>query len=136
MKYKTNTGLRRSEIYSIGLIAIHWSYLEHAIEQLIWVILELNTSTGRAITSDLQMRGRLKMLRKLIDAKHPPMSDVIQNLTKTIQSLEDDRNLIVHGIWGRRDGSSDPSAISLKRSAGSPSMIYGERFPRERMDEI
>jgi hypothetical protein len=135
MKYTTNTGLLRSEIYAIGLVALHWSHLERAVEQLIWSILELKLPDGRAITADFPMRARLKMLRKLINARHSPMLGIIDDLIGNIHTLEDDRNLIVYGIWGRHDGSSDPSATSLKRSAGSPSMIYGERFPRERMDE-
>ncbi|MBR1207095.1 MULTISPECIES: hypothetical protein [unclassified Bradyrhizobium] len=128
-------GLLRREVYDIGLIAIHWSYLEHTVESLIWAILEVKAPTGRALTADIQMRARMKMLRKLIDARHPPMSEVFKNLQTTVQNLEQDRNLIVHGIWGR-DYGSEPSATSLRRNSASPDLVYGEHFPRARMKEI
>ncbi|OKO73614.1 hypothetical protein [Bradyrhizobium sp. NAS96.2] len=127
--------LLRSEIFTIGLVAVYWSYLEHAAERMIWAILEVDASTGRAITAPIQMRSRLKMLVSLIEARHPPLLEAVKNIKDTIEKLEADRNLVVHGIWAR-DQQSRPTATSLRRKSSGPHLIYGEVFPRERMTGI
>src|SRR3954453_3540241 len=128
--------LYKSELRAIGSIVHHWSYLEHAVERLIWILLEVEGDIGRAVTADIQFRARVTMLGKLIQAKHPPMADVWAGTAKTLKEIEVSRNLIVHGIWGRSPDSSDAPEISLRRASSGPDRIYGEKFSADRMKQI
>jgi len=89
----TPRDLLKSEIRAIGLIVYHWSYLEHMTEKLIWAILEVGPTIGRAVTADIQFRARVKMLGKLIDVSHPEMSGVWKDTAKGLRDIEEDRNL-------------------------------------------
>ncbi|MBR0814890.1 hypothetical protein JQ544_25400 [Bradyrhizobium diazoefficiens] len=130
--------LLKSELRLIGLIVQHWSYLEHAIEKVIWETLRLDHAMGRCVTEDIQFRHRSKMLGKLIQAQHLPIFDVWKNVASDLQALEEQRNLIVHGLWQRVDGVPHAVAYSLRkrRKGDPPSKVYGEGFPPDRMQEI
>ena len=128
--------LYKSEIRAIGSIVHHWSYLEHGIERLIWVSLEVEGDVGRAVTSDIQFKARIKMMGKIIRAKHPKMSKVWAGVAKTLTEIEESRNLIVHGIWSRDRDTSDPIATSFRKKSSGPHQISGERFPPDRMKSI
>ncbi|MBH5372202.1 hypothetical protein [Bradyrhizobium glycinis] len=85
------------------------------------------------MTEDIQFRQRSKMLGKLIQAQHHPISEVWKNVASDLQDLEQDRNLIVHGLWQRVDGVPHAAAYSLRRrrKGAPPSKVYGEGFPPE-----
>jgi hypothetical protein len=128
--------LHKSEIRAIGSIVHHWSYLEHGVERLIWAALEVEGDVGRAVTADIQFKARVKMMGKIIRAKHPKMSGVWAGIAKTLGEIEGNRNLIVHGIWSRDHDTSDPMATSFRKKSSGPNRISGERFPPDRMKSI
>jgi hypothetical protein len=96
--------LLKSELRLIGLIVQHWSYLEHALEKVIWEALRVDHTVGRCVTEDIQFRQRSKMVGKLIATKYASMSKVWNNTASTLKDLEEARNLIVHGLWQRKEG--------------------------------
>jgi len=126
----------KSELRLIGLIVQHWSYLEHALEKVIWEALQVDHTVGRCVTEDIQFRQRSKMLGKLISSKYAPMSKVWKNTASTLKDLEEARNLIVHGLWQRIDGVPHAVAHSLRRKSTAPGKVYGEGFPTNRMQEL
>ncbi|WP_338700663.1 hypothetical protein V5279_21215 [Bradyrhizobium sp. 26S5] len=138
MRHLQELTLTRSEIYSIGRVAFHWSYLEFAAEHLIWSLLRTKTHVGRAVTEETQLRARLKIIQKLFDAM-PQLASIsadLPQLIKEIKALEPDRNLIIHGTWKRDNRIGHPAVTALRRSSKSRGHVHGEYFPPERFQKI
>jgi len=84
----------------IGRVVVAWSRLEHSIDEVIWAVLRTSVEDGRIITSNLDTRYRLNLLRGL--AERHLTKDQIKILSEAIgkiNELVEFRNLIVHGLW-------------------------------------
>jgi len=99
-------------------------------------MLGLDLEYGRIITGRLDATNLIRMLREIGGLYfEEPDFHTLWTICDKIDILREDRNLIVHGTWGRSDDSSAPMALSL-RIKGDPNEIISETFPRERMNAI
>jgi len=84
----------------IGRVAVAWSRLEHSINEVIWAFLDASIEDGRIITSSIDTKYRLNLLRALgerhLDRDH---QKVISEIVIKINELAEFRNLILHGLW-------------------------------------
>jgi hypothetical protein len=84
----------------IGHVAVEWSRLDRAVEQVIWGLLSSDDDLGAALTTHIPPRVRLDIVLSLADnlldaneTKH------LSKLVERINELHPDRNLSVHGKW-------------------------------------
>jgi hypothetical protein len=96
-------------------------------------LLGLEFEYGRLIVSRMDATALIKMLRD-VGALNLPTEDFhkLSVICDKIDILRDDRNLIVHGSWGRAwDGT--PQVLSLRIKGPEPTEVVAETFPYSRM---
>jgi hypothetical protein len=98
----------------IGRVAVSWSRLEGAMEDLIWHLLGLKIGLGRIVTSRMDATGKIRMLREvgeltLTEYQWHKLSPIIDR----IDVLREERNTIIHGTWGR-NSQGVPIALSFR----------------------
>lgn len=86
---------------AIGELITAWAHLEFNIERLIWALLGLKMSEGRLLTTGMQARPKLELL-KMIGPRYTSdknVGDSILRLCKEAAPLAAFRNDVAHGIW-------------------------------------
>jgi hypothetical protein len=121
----------------VGRFAIEWAKLEAVMDDLIWKFLDIPIEYGRIVTSHLDATGKIKLLNQLIETSFGHSSpdyilfSYFKEILDHIDIIRVDRNLIIHGTWGR-NRINIPMAMSL-RIRGTPSTIVSETFDDIRM---
>jgi hypothetical protein len=84
----------------IGRAVVTWSRIEKVVEEVSWALLRLPVDEGRIVTSRLDAKYKINLLREL-GKKHFTGEHLIK-ITEILNKIEDlyiERNLIVHGEW-------------------------------------
>jgi hypothetical protein len=121
----------------IGEFIANWSHLELTLERLIWHFLKLQPDDGRIITSTLDARPKVRMIRELAKRhiRHRAIREQLLEVITVIEELQGDRNFIAHGVWSTMMPDDIPMVLSLRVSA-EPGHITSEIFPKERMETL
>jgi len=121
----------------IGKLVIDWARLEGTLERLIWHLLKLDREDGKTVTATLDVRTKLRMLRRLIPRHVKPKStkETAMALLEVVETLSDERNTIVHGIWSSIMPDNIPVATSM-RTQTDPFHVVSTAFPDEVMKKI
>jgi hypothetical protein len=103
----------------IGRIVVVWAKLEGMLNDLIWAIQGKEMADGRSETERMQIRDLIKTLRSLVkDILIPEgMFDESAQTTALLDQIEDiknQRNLIVHGMWGEIRGIAAVGSLRTK----------------------
>lgn len=87
---------------AIGHVAEQFSLLEDFMNQAIFGLLKTSQKTGRAVTSRLQFNTRADMLQALaLEVLQDEGSKrQIVGLIRKIKPLAEERNNLMHAIWG------------------------------------
>ncbi|HLX82138.1 MAG TPA: hypothetical protein VKS43_16290 [Burkholderiales bacterium] len=93
--------LSKAQLAAIGALAAEWSYVELALETLIWEIIQVPSERGYAITTHIGSETRLHILlalldRSVVDAAH---RKEIGSIAAEFRRLRTERNNIVHAVW-------------------------------------
>jgi hypothetical protein len=120
----------------IGRVVASWSAVEAAMEDFIWFLLKVELPKGRIITTRLDALARINMLRSLgeLELSEPTFHRLSQMLDR-LDIVREERNFIVHGLWGTSLPENVPIALSL-RPKWKSDQVVSETFPRERMQAI
>jgi hypothetical protein len=120
----------------IGRVVVAWSRLERVMEEFIWVLLKLDIESGRIVTTRLDAVAKIKMLRQLGEIELEEVHfHKLSPILDHIDIMREDRNFIVHGVWGR-NLNGVPVALSLRPKPLAPDLIVSEEFPDNRMRYI
>lgn len=121
----------------IGEFIANWSHLELTLERLIWHFLKLQPDDGRIITSTLDARPKVRMIRELAKRhiRHRAIREQLLEVITVIEELQGDRNFVAHGVWSTMMPDDIPMVLSLRVSA-EPGHITSEIFPKERMETL
>jgi hypothetical protein len=93
--------LSKDELAGIGSVAAESTYLENAIEAMIWMLAGIDENTGTIITGNLMLMNRIDLLGKLgnyrlSDEGH---KEHLKSLLTRMREAAKERNYIVHGEW-------------------------------------
>ena len=121
----------------IGRAIAAWSKLEACLDDFIWVLLNVPIEQGRLITVRMDAVRKIQTLRRLGELvlsqqKYFQLSPILDR----IDILREDRNLIVHGTWGRHGVDKLNVVISLKPEAPKPDQVISETFPDTRLQKL
>jgi hypothetical protein len=120
----------------IGRMMVSWALLEAAMQDLIWHLLKIPMSDGRIMTQRMNAEIKIKWLHSFAK-KHlePEQLTVMKEILAVIEDTQDDRNFVMHGIWGTDAATSEPIACSLRKKSLPDEVTY-EHFPVSRMRKI
>lgn len=102
-----------AHLMSIGAVSAHWNLLDSAIALLIWEIAPLKQLRAQAVTTHLNEKMRMDILKSLaheIFPDHPLEIELISQINYIANTLKPKRDKIVHGVWAP---CSDPAKIGL-----------------------
>lgn len=95
----------------IRLIALEWSRLETIIEQIIWLLTQLDSGVGgpdreheigRALTTHMPYKQRIDAIKSLLHeifGESDPTTLEFTTFSIYLDELRMDRNLVIHGEW-------------------------------------
>jgi hypothetical protein len=124
----------------IGRFVVEWSKLEGVMDDLIWRFLDMPVEYGRIVTSHVDATGKIKLLTQLIETSFGHSSpdyimfSYFEEILDHVDIIRIDRNLIIHGTWGR-NSINIPISMSL-RIRDTPSTIVSETFDDIRMKDL
>ena len=99
----------------IGEISHQWNMVEVYLQTIVWHFLDLDYKRGRLLTYWPGARSKVQIFRALtlrwID--DPELKDEIRSIAKQADTLNDDRNKIVHGIWGYKKSVKEQFLIHI-----------------------
>jgi hypothetical protein len=120
----------------VGRVVVLWARVEAAMEDMIWHFYGVHMEKGRIITTRMDTVSKITMLRQLRDLEvKEPLYSELSLLLDRVDILREDRNSIVHGIWGRTMGGT-PLVVSLRPKPLAPNQVVSETFPDIRMRTI
>ena len=132
-----NPDISDEQTRRIGQVIVLWSKLEAAMEDTIWMLLNLDEEEGRIVTKRLSTDAKIQLLRGIVSRRIPDKAslDKFNDMMKYVNELKDCRNFIAHGVWGTLMPDDIPVALSLKPKSNVGEVI-SETFSQERMDGI
>lgn len=132
-----NPDVSDEQTHRIGQVIVLWSKLEAAMEDAIWMLLNLNEEDGKAVTKRLGADAKVQLLRG-IGPRHIPNKALVAKFNETlnyVDELKECRNFIAHGVWGTLMPDDIPVALSLKPKSDVGEVI-SETFSQQRMEGI
>jgi hypothetical protein len=106
--------MTRAFLEAIGAVTVEFASLESHIQFAIWSLLVgtklEDQAFGQIVTADLSYRKRLEMLEALLKHKFPERDNAdFRQLKPRLYKVEEERNAIVHSIWG---SSPEPNNVT------------------------
>jgi hypothetical protein len=117
----------------IGYVATEFGYLEVVIEDAISEFLGAHSTMMYAITANVQMNARLKILRSLAHYRclnHPGYMELIERINRIETELAPWRNTIIHGFWAQNKIESPLEARVLSSRANKRIQFRAEHVNR------
>ena len=119
MPLKDKVGLNDEHLKAIGLVAVHWAFIENILSSIIWSIAHLRHTRGIAITTHLSERSRQDICNALAHEAfrgHPEEKELKDHLHYIFETLYPQRNKIVHATWvySATSGASDILPIKAR----------------------
>ena len=125
------------QTHRIGQVIVSWSKLEAAMEDMIWMLLDLEDEDGKFLTKRLGADAKVQLLRG-IGSRHISDEALLAKFNETmryVDELKECRNFIAHGTWGTLMPDDIPVALSLKPKSEVGEVI-SETFSVDRMEGI
>ncbi len=132
-----NPDISDEQTRRIGQVIVLWSKLEAAMEDTIWMFLNLDEEDGKVVTKRLSADAKVQLLRT-IGRRHISDKTLVAKFNETlnyVDELKECRNFIAHGVWGTLMPDDIPVALSLKPKSDVGEVI-SETFSQERMEGI
>jgi hypothetical protein len=110
------TAVSEEFLVEIGRIVVNFALLERELFSLIHGLLKTSEETSRILTSELPFRTLLDLSASLVKQIHGvDEAERYKEVLKIASGAEDERNLIVHSIWGINLGGN--TIIRTKHTA-------------------
>lgn len=99
---KAQHPVRKENLEAIGDIVVSFALLEHSLQHLIGKLISQNQRIGKTITAELSFRNLRALAISLYLEKFGENQKYIElkKLMVAAGKLENERNKIIHSIWG------------------------------------
>jgi hypothetical protein len=120
----------------IGRVVVVWAKLEGILNDLIWAIQGKEMADGRSETERMQITPLIGTIRNLVKDVLVPKGMLDESIQTTalldeIDNIKNQRNLIVHGMWGEIHGIAAVGSLRIKTA--DPNNVIYEDWPSTRM---
>ena len=132
-----NPDISDEQTRRIGQVIVLWSKLEAAMEDMIWMFLNLDEEDGKVVTKRLSADAKVQLLRAIgrRNISDKTLLAMFNETLNYVDELKECRNFIAHGVWGTLMPDDIPVALSLKPKSDVGEII-SETFSQERMEGI
>jgi hypothetical protein len=127
---------------AIGRVATTWSVMERVMGMTIARLSLAPEFPTLAITKELTANNQIRVLRALIplhSERHlsqiasDNLIEELKTLPAKIQALKDQRNMIAHTVWHRRN---DDTIVAMRSKPATESRVVSEPSIEKTVDEI
>ena len=103
---------------------------------MIWHILDLDDDDGKALAKRCDAATKIAIINDIAPRhlESAPL-EALQDVVSGIDAVREDRNLIVHSVWGNSNPTMFLSQWRLRPKSG-PYEVMSETFPHERLRQI
>jgi hypothetical protein len=116
--------MTEEHVKQIGSVKVNFSLLEFKLKYVIWQLVSEDNELGKAITSGMMMGALIPLYKSLCHLRITEKQQIlkIKDFVNRLNKLVDERNKIVHSVWGTSiEDPSDVSKMSI-RSKGFKGM--------------
>jgi hypothetical protein len=103
MEFYPHPAMLNKAAHHLGLVTIHWGWLEDTIDSIIVKFAPLEEGDfSRSITANAELRSKIQMARALAFLRKPSgdwFDEVLRTLDKIDNDLRPRRNNCIHGGW-------------------------------------
>jgi hypothetical protein len=95
--------MRDEQLKAIGRVVVNFSGLEFFYEVLAWSLASMSQDVGLIVTSELSFQQKRNLVCALTRESlklHPAAALEIDELAKESRKIEEERNRIMHSLWG------------------------------------
>ena len=137
LKYEPSIG--RDHEHRIGQIIWRWSYVEKALDEIIWGLLHLDIAHGRHVTARQDFTHKVRIIKGIAPMKltEEQLENLGDHLARA-QELYEVRNICAHGYWITTAMQKEVFAQSLRPALpedGQPDDILSTEMRTDYMDE-
>lgn len=102
--FTVNLHLPNDMRIAIGDVTAFWSFLEFQVEQIIHHLLGIGPKQGRIVTTQMNIRPKTEIVTLLMKVNEvdPKFADEFAAILLEINTLQTERNKVVHGLWARQ----------------------------------
>ena len=91
----------------IGRIVVRWAYLEHYVQRIVWMLLELDSKRGRLAVRDPSMQERIVMISDFAS---------LQAIKLELSAFLNNAKVTAGQLWSRRRTMDERRGRLLVRS--------------------
>ncbi len=116
-KFKRRYLPPKDHLAAIGSVAAIWQAIESIMETTILGLYEIDMGRGLVLTSNLSFHARLSLLRILAgESVHmtAAQSEELVAILNRVDAGYGDRNILVHGLWGKSDKPGIVRRLSVR----------------------
>ncbi len=122
--------MRDEQLKAIGKVRVDFSSLEVFYGFLVWSLAKMSPNVGLIITSELSFRQKRDFVHALTRESfrlHPSAIREIDELAKESENVEEERNRIIHSLWGSTDADPERPLRRVKYTAKGQLRLQAER---------
>lgn len=98
--FPTETELGEELNAAIGRTIVHWSFIEGQFRKMCYMLLQISMPHGRIAVRSPRADEHLSMIKQIIAMDGYSVKSIdLEELSKSLRTLEKYRDLIAHGIW-------------------------------------
>lgn len=89
----------------VGRIIVRWAYLEHTVQRIVWLLLQVTYPFGRLAVREPRLEDRISLLRTLAELRGIILdNNILTTIQSRIKKTAPDRDTLAHGIWVPQNG--------------------------------
>jgi hypothetical protein len=130
-KVEILTALPNDYFAMIGVIAFRFSLLEYVLMECVYGLAGTDNQVGRILARAPRVRERLEMVESLASLKDITLEGITPALKKSLQTVSEDRDKVVHGVWIKAFGQY---GLALTRGSWNPEP--GVTWKRDKVPQL
>jgi hypothetical protein len=90
----------------VGRIVVRWAFLEHTLQQIVWLLMQVSFPYGRIAVREPRLEDRIQIIKTLAELRGIEFDEA------TVSRLQEDgkltarsRDVLAHGMWSCINGT-------------------------------
>lgn len=112
---KSHLALSDEHFRAIGRIVAHCEALHMQMQFMVWALIGAPQRIGQIVTGGTPFKGTVRVLGALVVDRlrsHSSLAGEFDQMLRCAEAVEEQRNTVVHSIWG--GGGDSPQRIKMR----------------------